>query len=903
MAKKPTDEELEQKVKTLQQSVEKYRLIVERTPTIIYIAELDEAGTTLYISPQVKEVLGFSQTEWLDDHDLWLKQLHPEDRDRVLEELVISHRGNNFSSEYRMITHDGQTVWLHDEAKIVCDADGKPLYLQGSMLDITKLKLVEKALYDSQHMLKIVLDSIPSGVFWKNCDLFYVGANKTWLDSVGLNSSEEVAGKSDYDLLWTKEQADSFRKHDRKVLESGIPEYNIIESYLKADGTQAWAKTNKIPLQDVDGTIIGILGSYEDITEHKKAEEELQRQRNFFKMILETTPDLLVLKDTNFVYQAANSSFCKYLGKPMEEVIGKTDYDLFPVDEAEMYRRDDDKVMKSLKPLIQDEEISGMEDKQWFHIAKTPVFDNNKNFTGILCSVRNISDRKQAEDALKKYESIVSATQEHMSFVDKNYVYKAVNDSYLKAHNKKREEILGFSVSELLGTRLFEEIVKGLLDRCLAGEEIHYESWFDFPELGKRYMDVAYYPFFEADGSISGIVVSSRDITDRKKAEEGKKRLEAQLQEARKMEAVGTLAGGIAHDFNNLLTTVQGNASLMLYDIDSTHPHYEMLEEIIKQSRSGAELTAQLLGYARKGRYEVKPINLNRVVEKTSNTFGRIHKEIRIHQELAEDLFGIKADQSQIEQVLLNLCINAAAAMPRSGMLTLKSTNVTHEDMKNTVYDTKPGRYVLLTVTDTGTGMDEETRERIFEPFFTTKEMGRGTGLGLASVYGIIKGHGGYIDVASEKGRGTTFRIYLPASDKKIETVAKTAEQIAKGIGTILFADDEAVVLKIGIKMLEKLGYTALEAKSGIEAIEIYKANKDKIDLVILDMIMPDMGGGEAYDRMKEINPNVKVLLSSGYSIEGQATEILERGCNAFIQKPFNMTELTGAIREFFDKK
>ena len=220
MAKKPTDEELEQKVKTLQQSVEKYRLIVERTPTIIYIAELDEAGTTLYISPQVKEVLGFSQTEWLDDHDLWLKQLHPEDRDRVLEELVISHRGNNFSSEYRMITYDGQTVWLHDEAKIVCDADGKPLYLQGSMLDITKLKLVEKALYDSQHMLKIVLDSIPSGVFWKNCDLFYVGANKTWLDSVGLNSSEEVAGKSDYDLLWTKEQADSFRKHDRKVMEA-----------------------------------------------------------------------------------------------------------------------------------------------------------------------------------------------------------------------------------------------------------------------------------------------------------------------------------------------------------------------------------------------------------------------------------------------------------------------------------------------------------------------------------------------------------------------------------------------------------------------------------------------------------------------------------------------------------
>jgi len=283
--------------------------------------------------------------------------------------------------------------------------------------------------------------------------------------------------------------------------------------------------------------------------------------------------------------------------------------------------------------------------------------------------------------------------------------------------------------------------------------------------------------------------------------------------------------------------------------------------------------------------------------------FGRTKREIVIHQDLAEDLLGIEADEGQIEQVLLNMCVNAADAMPGGGDLSLKTMNVTHKDMKGKLYDPKPGNYVVLKVTDTGSGMDKETMDRIFDPFFTTKEMGRGTGLGLASTYGIIKAHGGYIDVESELGRGTTFTIYLPASEKKVQKAVETAKQIIEGRGTILFVDDEAVILDMGVKVLKRFGYTVLEAKGGREAVEIYKAKKDAIDLVILDMIMPKMGGGEAYDRMKEINPNVKVLLSSGYSIDGQATEILERGCDSFIQKPFDMKELSQAIREVLGKE
>jgi nitrogen-specific signal transduction histidine kinase/CheY-like chemotaxis protein len=391
-------------------------------------------------------------------------------------------------------------------------------------------------------------------------------------------------------------------------------------------------------------------------------------------------------------------------------------------------------------------------------------------------------------------------------------------------------------------------------------------------------------------------IISVRDLSERKE-------LENQLQQAQKLEAIGTLAGGIAHDFNNLLMDIQGNVSLMFFNTDSSHEYCERLKNIEKQIESGARLTSHLLGYARKGKYEAKPIDLNRLVKDTSENFGRTRKQITIHRELSGDLFAIKADSGQIEQVLWNLLVNAEYAMPRGGDLVLRTINTSHKDMKGKLYDPKPGNYILLTVTDTGIGMDTDIMDRIFDPFFTTKEMGRGTGLGLASAYGIIKGHGGYIDVDSEKGRGSTFSIYLPASERKVEKAIKTAERFIKGRGTVVLADDEEVILEVGRELLEGMGYRVLTARDGDEAIKVYRKHTDEIDIVVLDMVMPNMGGGEAYDRMKEIDPDIKVLLSSGFSIDGEATEILERGCNGFIEKPFRMNELAEKIREILYKK
>jgi len=464
-------------------------------------------------------------------------------------------------------------------------------------------------------------------------------------------------------------------------------------------------------------------------------------------------------------------------------------------------------------------------------------------------------------------------------------------------------QIFGWTLEELKGKQIpflpeFERestmaIIKDLVEKgtpCRGFETKRYTKDGRLLEVSisaSRYDD--------NQGKPAGTLVILRDISEKKK-------FEAKLQYMERMEAIGTLAGGIAHDFNNLMMGMQGNISLILYDANSLHPYYEKLKNIEKLIQSGSELTRQLLGYARKGKYEVKPINLNQIVKYNSETFGRTRKNITIHREFAEDLFAIKADESQIGQVLINLYINAADAMPNGGELILKTMNVTHRKMKNKRYDPKPGQYVLLQVTDNGTGMDEKTIERIFEPFFTTKEMGGGSGLGLASVYGIIKGHGGYIDVDSEKGHGATFSIYLPASDQSVQKTSEPYERIIKGDETVLLVDDEEVVIDVGVQLLKKLGYNVLEAGSGKEAIQLFGEWCDKIDIVILDMIMPDIGGGEVYDSIKEIDPQVKVLLSSGYSIDGQATDILERGCNSFIQKPFNMKVLSKKIREVLNK-
>jgi two-component system cell cycle sensor histidine kinase/response regulator CckA len=538
---------------------------------------------------------------------------------------------------------------------------------------------------------------------------------------------------------------------------------------------------------------------------------------------------------------------------------------------------------------------------EWIELFSYPMKDQRTGeVTGVVEFVRDITDRKQAEEALrvseKKYRHLFEMESDAIFLIrNSDGQILEVNTAGVKLYGFNREELLKMKNTDLSAEP--DKTRKAILKQKK-----------EVPTRYHKKKDGTVFPV-EITGSYFAWrgkevhIASIRDITDRKLAEKEKKKLETQLQQAKKIEAIGTLAGGIAHDFNNLLMGIKGRTSLMMSDTDSSHPHDEHLKGIEDYVKNAAELTTQLLAFARGGKYEVRPTDLNILVKSQNRMFGRTRKEIAIRGKYEEHLWSAEVDQGQIEQVLLNLYVNAWQSMPGGGNLYIQTENVKLDENHIKSFEVVPGRYVKISVADTGVGMDEATQQRIFDPFFTTKEMGRGTGLGLASAYGIIKNHGGFIDVYSEKGKGSTFNLYLPASGKKVIEEENLPKDVLKGAETVLLVDDEEMIIDVGKPMLEKLEYNTLIARSGKDAIEIYKGKKDQIAIVILDMIMPEMGGGDTYDKLRKINPEIKVLLSSGYSVDGQATEILERGCDGFIQKPFGMKDLSQKIREILNKK
>jgi len=389
----------------------------------------------------------------------------------------------------------------------------------------------------------------------------------------------------------------------------------------------------------------------------------------------------------------------------------------------------------------------------------------------------------------------------------------------------------------------------------------------------------------------------ARDISRRMEIEREKKQLEAQLLHAQKMEAIGTLAGGIAHDFNNLLMGIQGRISMIRAHSDPEQPHYRHVDQIEKTVTSAANLTKQLLGFARKGKYQIEPTSINTLVEDSTRMFIRSRKEINLSLDCAESCWTVNVDRGQIEQVLINLYVNAWHAMPEGGDLTIRTENVNLEETFCLPHEVSAGPYVHISVADTGIGIDPKIIDRIFEPFFTTKGTGKGTGLGLASAYGIVKNHNGIIQVESRKGEGTTFDIFLPASSETIEKIAPASPAVT-GRGTVLVADDEEETLLAAEMMLNELGYRVLKATGGREAVRVYRENVDGVDLVAVDMVMPDLNGGETYEQLKAVNPAVKVLLMSGFSQSRMVEELLETGCAGFLQKPFDTRTLSLKIHE-----
>jgi PAS domain S-box-containing protein len=512
---------------------------------------------------------------------------------------------------------------------------------------------------------------------------------------------------------------------------------------------------------------------------------------------------------------------------------------------------------------------------------------------------REVQVRAEAEQALRESESRYRLLVESTS--DGFFIADASSGRFVFL-NQRICELVGYGVDEGLHLALWDMVAE--VDQGKVQERIQ-----ELREGRTPSSEQHVYTMRRKDGSTfrgevsaslashgAGLVVQGilRDVT-----------LFERLREVQRFEAIGTLAGGLAHNFNNLLMGIQGDVSAMLMDIDPGHPHHEPLKSIEAQVGHGATITRQILGFARGGKFEVKVTDLNVVLRQCAEMFGRTRKEITIHLTCAADLLATEVDRGQIEQVLLNLFVNAHQAMPGGGEIRLRTENVTLDAQDVAPHGIAAGRYAKISVADTGAGMAESVQRRIFEPFFTTKEVGQGTGLGLASAYGIIQNHRGLITVQSKIGRGSTFELLLPASDAARppeQPRAAEGEAVPGGAETILLVDDEDLVLKATRRLLSSLGYTVLSADSGEKALAIIAEQGGRIDLILADLIMPVMTGAALVDRLRAVAPQIRVLFYSGYGTEDQGSSIVTRGEADFIQKPFDRATLARKLREVLDR-
>ena len=641
------------------------------------------------------------------------------------------------------------------------------------------------------------------------------------------------------------------------------------------------------------------------ITNLKDAEEQTR-----YKELLENVDDAVYIMDLNGNILEANESAYSQLGYTPEMFFELNLNKITPENDAYLI----------LYQLVEKAQIQTQPkiNLETFHLkkngARIPVEIHSRAiaYRGkkvILNVARDVSKRFEAEKALReseeRYRSVVENSRDGIVILNEELNILYANERFSEILGRPRIEIEGSDFRKYLEPSGRNNI-EAHFRKIQKGEKINSGPVCTIiRDTGEERSVKISTNRFQDSSEKEKIVSQISDITDQLRAESEKQHLEAQLMHAQKMEAIGTLAGGIAHDFNNILMGIQGYLSLMRLGNDSDNPQDDQYGKYIQgiedNVMSAANLTEQLLGFARKGKYTLRLTCLNDIAEKSTRMFMRTKKEITLHKRCQEDIWNVEVDQGQIEQVLINLYLNAWHAMPDGGDLYIQTQNVVLSDAHCKPFEVKGGHYVQLSVTDSGIGMDKDTIGRIFEPFFTTKEIGKGTGLGLASAYGIIKNHNGMIRVYSEQGHGTTFVIYLPASQAEEIDESQTDYSLMKGTEHILLVDDEEGPILVEKLMLKELGYRVTTAESGRESVDIYAENTETVDLIALDMIMPEMSGRATYEELKKINPDARVLLVSGYSLNKQVEELLDLGCNGFIQKPFDIIELSQKLREILD--
>lgn len=901
--------ELVQTNSLLSQSEERYRFLTEAISQQVWTASPD--GKLTYVNSRVLEYFGAKEngSEFMGDG--WMKFVHSEDIPAALavwQEALTTGKSREY--KFRLQRYDGEYRWHLVQVMPIFDADGTLLKWFGTNTDIQDLTLANENLRQSesyknlfQHAKDaiIVFDPQTSQILDVNdraCAIYeferadFIGKNIKETLSDATECEEKAAQTSQVRPLSDFET--TYRRSDGSIIH-----FLISPSSVKYKGKTAVLSINR------------------DITERVSIEESLRRSEAEMRAIFCAMSDVILIISKTGYFQKIAPTNPRLLYKPADELLDKHVNEIFPLDKAVFFQRNIDKVLNGENPLSVEYELEIDNHKFWFSAIASSLDEHS-----VMWVARDITERREAEDAVRQsrqmLQFVIDTIPQAVFWKDRNLVFMGCN-TYLSQATGLDEprQIVGKTDYDLSATREQAEFFRECDRRIMTNGvgEYHISETLRLQDGTEAWLDTTKVPLRNSKGEVIGILGTFEDITYRKKAEAERQQLEVQLQQAQKMESIGTLAGGVAHDFNNLLTVIMSSVELLqrqIEKINDSQPNLiKRLGDIETAANRGASLTRQLLAFSRRQQLERKNINLNDVITDIIKLLERlIGADVEISVKLATNLKQIYADPAQIEQVIMNLVINARDAMPEGGKIIIQTRQIALGGIHQTLDVTaKTSNYVQISVSDAGTGMSSAVKERIFEPFFTTKEVGKGTGLGLAMVYGIVKQHDGHIEVHSEPGSGATFEIYFPIQETSENNVPSVNGKTVKGgAETILLAEDEEMLRELSREMLEVLGYKVIAARNGQESVQLYQTHRHTINLVLLDLVMPELSGNKAYQIIREINPTIPIIFTTGYGDKRHTAEFSieteqEKAVNiGFLPKPFNLQMLGNKIREILDK-
>ena len=870
---------------------------METAHDAIFIADAD-TGVILEANCKAQKLLGLPMEKIIGLHQ---SQIHPPEEAERYKRIFKEHieKGGVISEDIYVADSQGRRIPVEIGAAVI-EVKGKKL-IYGIFRNLTAQRQAEDALRRSEETYRLLVNQIPAVVFKGYPD---------WSVDFFDNKIETLAGygKEDFDsrrLKWSDlilpDDFEEIQRQSREAVNARSGAYEREYRIRKKDGGIAWVQAMGQRFYDAAGQLDYTSGVFFDITRRKRAEEALLN----YEFIANTAKDCMTLIDRNYVYVAANAAYCRAHDKPLEEMAGASVAQIWGEDSFNNFIRGYlDQCFAGRAVEFEGWFEFGRNGMGCYHVFYSPYFDASGKVVYAAVVSRDITERKKVEEALRQSEMKYRQLVDQIPAV----VYKGYTDWTMDCFDEKVKAITGYSQEDFTSRRkswldlIFPEDVdqaKKLFREALKGDGFYVTEHRIRNKNGVvRWIQARNRIIRDVAGKVDHISGVFFDLTERKE-------LEDQLNKAQRMEAIGILAGGLAHDFNNLLTAIMGYGEIMSLGLRKEDPFYLYVEEISKAANRGAALTDQLLAFSRKQILQPRVVNLNEVVLDMDQMLRRlIGEDIELATVIGRDLGLVKADPGQIEQIIMNLAVNARDAMPEGGKLTVETANIMLDDAyARSHVDVTPGPYVMLAVSDNGVGMNADTMSRIFEPFFTTKESGKGTGLGLATAYGIVKQSGGHIWVYSELGQGTTFKIYLPrVKEAPVAEKPKAAAPASlEGKETILVVEDDAALRELIGTALRKYGFKVLEAPHGGEALLICEKQKDPIHLMLTDVVMPQISGTALAERLKGLHPEMKVLYMSGYTENAIVHHgVLDARVN-FIPKPFRVLALVEKVREVLD--